>query len=97
MIVGAYIDHLQVGFARVVSDRASFAYLCDVIVDPRHRGKGIGREMIRFALSDPEHQNLRKWLLATRDAHGVYARVGFSPLDHPERWMIHRPDPRISI
>lgn len=91
MVIGAYLAGRQVGFTRVVSDKTTFAYLCDVIVDSDHRGNGIGRAMVRFALDHPDFQVLRKWILATRDAHGVYQSVGFEPLDHPERWMIHRP------
>jgi len=78
----------QVSFLRVVSDRARFAYLADVIVDPARRGQGIGRAMVRFAMDAPEMSMIYQWLLRTRDAHGVYARLGFMPLDHSENWMI---------
>jgi GNAT superfamily N-acetyltransferase len=93
LVVGAYHDGAQVGYLRVVSDRATFAWLCDVFVEEAHRGKGLARAMVRFALEHPEHQGLRRWLLATRDAHGVYSACGFQPLTEPERWMFLRPHP----
>lgn len=92
LVLSALVDGVQVGYARVVSDRARFAYLCDVYVDEAHRGKGIARQMVRYALDHPEHQGLRRWMLATQDAHGVYAACGFEPLASPERWMV-RNDP----
>jgi GNAT superfamily N-acetyltransferase len=69
----------QVGFARVVTDRATFAYLADVFVLAPHRGRGVSRRMMEAVLSHPELQGLRRWLLATRDAHDLYARFGFVP------------------
>jgi len=87
LVIGAYLDSTQVAYARIVSDRATFAWICDVFVDEPHRAKGLARAMISFALAHPEHQNLRRWLLATRDAHGVYRELGFEPLTNPERWM----------
>ncbi len=92
LVVGVYCEGVQVAYCRVVSDRTTFAYICDVIVDETHRGKGIGKAMIRFVLEHPEHQGLRRWILATKDAHGVYADVGFQPLVMPERWMVYLPD-----
>jgi GNAT superfamily N-acetyltransferase len=91
LVVGAYLDDVQVGYLRVVSDRATFAWIADVFVDPDHRGKQIANAMLRFALEHPEHQQLRRWILATRDAHEVYSQVGFIPLPHPERFMILKP------
>jgi GNAT superfamily N-acetyltransferase len=76
-----------VGFARVVSDRATFAWLCDVIVDPAHQRQGIARRLVSALRASQELSGLRRWLLATRDAHGVYAPLGFAPLAAPERWM----------
>jgi len=75
------------GFARVVTDRASFAWLCDVFVLSAAQGRGVARELVRTLRAHPELQGLRRWLLATRDAHGVYAPLGFVPLAAPERWM----------
>ena len=92
LVVGAYMNGVQVGYLRVVSDKATFAWVCDVYVDEVHRGRGLGRAMVRFALAHPEHQGLRRWLLATRSAHGVYQACGFEALDEPERWMILRSD-----
>jgi len=89
LVIGAYDrnSRKQIGYLRVVSDRTTFAYLCDVFVDEAYRGRGVARAMVRHALSHPEHQGLRRWLLATRDAHPVYRGVGFKPLPNPERWM----------
>jgi len=87
MVINAFLDGRQVGYCRVISDRASFAYLCDVFVAEEARGKGVGQAMVGFALEDPEHQNLRRWLLATHDAHSLYEKFGFKLLPNPERWM----------
>jgi GNAT superfamily N-acetyltransferase len=76
-----------VGFARLVTDRASFAWLCDVFVLTPWQGRGIARALVRALRGHEDLQGLRRWLLATRDAHGVYAAVGFTPLAEPERWM----------
>jgi GNAT superfamily N-acetyltransferase len=86
LVLGAYLSSEQVGFLRVVSDKSRFAYLCDVWVDENHRGHGVGRKMVQFALDHPDYTTC-KWLLATLDAHGVYAKLGFTPLPDPERWM----------
>jgi GNAT superfamily N-acetyltransferase len=77
----------QAGFARVVTDRATFAYLADVFVLAPHRGRGLGGFLVGSVLAHPELQGLRRFVLATDDAHGIYARFGFAPLDVPERWM----------
>ncbi len=83
-----------IGFARVVSDRATFAWLCDVVVLPSHQRQGIARDLVRALQAHPELQGLRRWLLGTKDAHGVYAPLGFTPLDAPERLMhIRNPAP----
>jgi GNAT superfamily N-acetyltransferase len=90
---GAYLEGQQVAFARVVSDRAVFAHLMDVFVLPQFRGRGISSTLMRAILDHPELQNLRVFLLATRDAHGLYSKFGFRPLHEPDRWMaIHNPD-----
>jgi GNAT superfamily N-acetyltransferase len=83
----------QVGFARVVSDRATFAYLGDVFVLEAHRGKGLSKCLMQAVMDHPELQGLRRWLLATRDAHGLYAKFGFGPVT-PERLM-ERLDPDV--
>jgi ribosomal protein S18 acetylase RimI-like enzyme len=82
----------QVGCARLVTDRTSFGYLADVMVHEAHRGRGLGRAMTRALLDHPELRTLRRILLVTRDAHGVYAALGFGPLDEPATFMqIRRP------
>lgn len=86
LVLGVYGPEGQAGFGRVVSDKTRFAYLCDVWVDQAHRGKGIARWMVRHALDHPDFATVN-WLLATLDAHGVYAQLGFTPLANPERWM----------
>jgi N-acetylglutamate synthase-like GNAT family acetyltransferase len=75
------------GFARLVTDKATFAYLCDLFVDSAVRGQGGGKALIAAIMADPELQNLRRWLLVTRDAHELYARHGFTALTNPERFM----------
>ena len=83
----------QVGFARAITDGASFAYLADVYVLEEHRGKGLGKWMVETILAHPSLQGLRRILLATRDAHGLYEQYGFKPLAKPESFMeIHRPN-----
>lgn len=76
-----------VGFARVTSDRATFAYLGDVFVLPAHRGKGLSKWLMACIGEHPQLQGLRRWILATADAHGLYAQSGFTPLKASERWM----------
>ena len=90
---GAYLEERQVGFARVISDFAVFAFVADVFVVPEHRGRGISKQLMRAIVGHPDLQGLRRLLLATRDAHGLYAQFGFEPLTHPEYYMtIHNPD-----
>lgn len=79
----------QLGYARVVTDGATFAWLCDVIVAPHARGRGVGKRLIAGITDDLEPLGLRRILLATADAHGLYAQYGFEPLAQPERWMVH--------
>lgn len=79
-------DGAQAGFARVISDRAVFAYVGDVFVLPDHRGRGLGVWLVETMLAHPELQGLRRWHLATADAHALYARFGFAPSD-PARMM----------
>lgn len=88
-VFGVYraADRAQVAFARVVTDGATFAWLCDVYVDRPERGKGIGTWMVGAARDELSSRGVRRILLATADAHGVYARLGFTPLVEPDRWM----------
>jgi len=83
----------QVGFARVVSDFATVAYLGDVFVLESHRGRGLSKWMMECIMQHPALQSLRRWILLTRDAHGLYAQFGFTPVKAPDRYMeLHRPD-----
>jgi len=77
----------QVGFARVITDYATFAYIGDVFVVEAHRGRGLSKWLMREVCAHPRLQGFRRTLLATRDAHGLYAREGFTPLAAPDRWM----------
>ena len=90
---GLLDEDRQIGFARVVTDRATFAFIADVFVLPEHRGRGLGKWLIECVVSHPELQGLRRWLLGTRDAHGLYRQYGFTPLKRPEIFMeLHDPD-----
>jgi GNAT superfamily N-acetyltransferase len=83
-----------VGFARVISDFATIAYVGDVFVLESHRGRGLGKWLMECITQHPALQNLRRWILTTRDAHGLYAQVGFTPVKSPERYM-ERHDPKV--
>jgi GNAT superfamily N-acetyltransferase len=86
-------DGAQVGFARAITDRATYAYLADVFVLPAHRGRGLGTWLVGCVLSHPELQGLRRWGLATLDAHGLYARFGFGAPAQPEIHMVIEKEP----
>ena len=89
---GVYFDGKQVGFARVISDKATFAYLCDVFVASGHRGKGLSKALVATILAHPDLQNLRRWMLVTADAQKLYEQFGFTVAPQPDRYMeIHRP------
>jgi GNAT superfamily N-acetyltransferase len=89
---GVYDAGRQVGFARVISDCATFAYLADVFVVESHRGRGLSKRLMAAIMAHPQLQQLRRWLLATRDAQSLYAQSGFQPLAKPERFMeLHDP------
>jgi GNAT superfamily N-acetyltransferase len=92
LVAGAYRGTTQIGVARAVTDQATFAWLADVFVDDDARGQGIATAMVRALLADPRLQTLRRWVLATRDAHRVYQPLGFTPVD-PAIWMTYSPDP----
>jgi len=84
---------VQVAFARVVSDFATVAYLGDVFILQSHRGRGLSKWLMECIMRHPALQNLRRWILLTRDAHALYAQFGFTPVTSPERYMeLHRPD-----
>ena len=91
---GVYDDGRQVGFARVITDRATYAYLADVFVLETHRGRGLSQRLMQAIVAHPDLQGLRRWSLLTRDAHGLYAQFGFQPLSQPERHM-ERFDPDV--
>lgn len=84
---GVYLDEKQIGFARVMTDQATFAYLADVFIVKEQQGKGYSKELMKFIMAHPELQGLRKFLLATADAHGLYNQFGFKELAKPERVM----------
>jgi GNAT superfamily N-acetyltransferase len=90
---GVYRGKEQLGFARVISDYATFAYLADVFILESHRGRGLSKLLMESIMHHPELQGLRRWSLATSDAHGLYEQFGFKPLRKPTMWMeIHNPD-----
>lgn len=93
LCAGGYAeDGAQVAFARVITDRATFGWLADVFVLPGHQGAGLGKALVAYLLAHPDLQGLRRLMLATADAHGLYVRFGFQPLEKPERFMErHRP------
>lgn len=91
---GLYQNNQQVGFARVVTDYATFAWVADVFVLDEHRGQGLSKWLMEVVLSHQDLQGFRRWVLATKDAHSLYARFGFIALHRPERWM-ERPDPNM--
>ena len=84
---GVYRGASQIGFARVVTDYATFAYVGDVFILPEYRGRGLSKWLMESVVSHPDLQNLRRWVLATRDAHTLYEKTGFAALRFPERWM----------
>ena len=84
---GLYKGHRQIGFARVITDAATFAYLADVFVLGEFHGQGLGKWLIEVVMSHPDLAGIRRWMLATRDAHGLYRKSGFTELRQPERWM----------
>jgi len=90
---GVFQGEKQVGFARVISDNATIAYLGDVFVLPEYRGSGLAKWLMECILSHPDLQNLRRWILVTEDAHGLYRKFGFTQLRHPDGFMeLHNPD-----
>lgn len=93
--LGAYLDGEQVGFARMITDHATFAWLADVWVDEAARGKGLGRTMVGWFLDHPDFRGLRRIALATADAHSVYQALGFHALKRPGRYM-ERLDPLVA-
>lgn len=87
---GVYHDHAQVGFARVITDFATTAYICDVFVVRKYRGRGLSKWLMECITTLPELQGLRRWMLITRDAHSLYEQVGFATLGQPQGYMERR-------
>jgi GNAT superfamily N-acetyltransferase len=84
---GVYHAQSQIGFARVISDFATIAYLGDVFIDTEYRGRGLSKWLMQCVVEHPHLQGLRRWILGTMDAHNLYTQFGFTPLSKPERWM----------
>jgi len=84
---GVYKQNIQIGLARVVTDKATFAYICDVFILPEFRRLGLSKWLMQTITAHPELQGLRRWSLATADAHGLYSQFGFTQITRPERWM----------
>jgi N-acetylglutamate synthase-like GNAT family acetyltransferase len=81
----------QVGYARMITDKATFAYMADVFIDENYRGKGLGKWLIEMILAHPDVKGLRRILLATKDAHKLYEQCGFTSINNPERYMVYNP------
>ena len=94
LVFGLYDGEKQIGLARIVSDYAVFAYLCDVFIHEDYRAHGLGKWLIETVMNHPDLQGLRRWTLATRDAHELYRQFGWDTMQNPEKWMeILRPFP----
>ncbi len=91
---GIYYKNEMIGFARILTDYATFAWVADVFILEKHRGKGLSKWLMETILEHPELQGFRRWVLATKDAHELYRKYGFRELNKPERWM-ERPDPNM--
>jgi GNAT superfamily N-acetyltransferase len=87
LVFGVYDGDRQIGLARIVSDYAVFAYLCDVFIHEDYRAHGLGKWLMETVMSHPDLQGLRRWTLATRDAHRLYEKYGWKPLANPDGWM----------
>ncbi len=94
LVFGLYEGIRQIGLARVVTDYGVFGYLCDVFVHEDYRGRGLGKWLVQTVMSHPDLQGLRRWILATQDAHALYRQFGWSALEHPDLIMeILKPNP----
>ncbi len=87
LCIGAYKDQQQVAFARIVSDYATFAWVCDVVVDEKYRGQGLSKAMMTSVMAHPRLQGIRRICLATKDAHELYRKFGFKVTETPQNWM----------
>ena len=90
---GVYYNETQIGYARIISDTTSFAYLADVFIVEEHRGKGLSKWLMQYIIDHPDLQGLRRWMLGTRDAHELYKKFGFKAMAAPDRFMeLHFPN-----
>ena len=87
LVFGIYKGEVQIGVARVVSDYSIFAYLCDVFIHEDYRGYGLGKWLIQTIMEHPDLREMRRWVLVTSDAHGLYKQYGFTSIEDPEHWM----------
>jgi N-acetylglutamate synthase-like GNAT family acetyltransferase len=87
LVFGVYDGERQIGLARVVTDFSIFAYLCDVFIHEDYRARGLGKWLIQTIMNHPDLVELRRWLLVTSDAHGLYRQFGFTSIEDPQRWM----------
>jgi N-acetylglutamate synthase-like GNAT family acetyltransferase len=87
LVFGVYDGDKQIGMARVVSDYSIFAYLCDVFIDEDYRAHGLGKWLIQTIMEHPDLKEMRRWVLVTSDAHGLYKQYGFTTIEDPEHWM----------
>jgi N-acetylglutamate synthase-like GNAT family acetyltransferase len=87
LVFGIYDDDKQIGIARVVSDYSIFAYLCDVFIHEDYRMHGLGKWLLQTILEHPDLKEMRRWVLVTNDAHGLYKQFGFTSIEDPEHWM----------
>ena len=88
LVFGLYDGSRQIGLTRIVSDYTVFAYMCDVIIHEDYRGHGLGKWLMHVVHNHPDLVNVRRWMLVTNDAHGLYRQFGYTLLDQPERWMM---------
>lgn len=84
---GVYLDDKQIGFARMLTDYTVFGYLMDVFIIEEHQGKGYSKQLMKTITEHPDLQQVKRWMLATHDAHGLYKQFGFTEIEHPSRWM----------
>ena len=87
LVFGVYDGARQIGMARVITDFSIFAYLCDVFIHEDYRARGLGKWLMQTIMNHPDLVDLRRWLLVTSDAHGLYRQYGFTTIEDPERWM----------
>jgi N-acetylglutamate synthase-like GNAT family acetyltransferase len=87
LVFGVYDGDTQIGMARIITDTSIFAYLCDVFIHEDYRAQGLGKWLMQTILQHPDLVDVRRWLLVTSDAHGLYEQFGFNTIEDPEHWM----------